>query len=175
MGHRRESERPYSIVVAKGGNPAGADSAAGREHDVAKDKNKKKDKKKRSKDAAARGAKLGKRLKNIAENPLAAEIVAAALVATAAALKEPGKARQLAAQAGDELETLAKQGAERGNAMWQLALDIGRRSLESLTGEARRPKAKKTSTEAPRATAAPKRGKAAAPPATRRARTSPAK
>lgn len=175
MGHRRESERPYSIVVAKGGNPAGADSAAGREHDVAKDKNKKKDKKKRSKDAAARGAKLGKRLKNIAENPLAAEIVAAALVATAAALKEPGKARQLAAQAGDELETLAKQGAERGNAMWQLALDIGRRSLESLTGEARQPKAKKTSTEAPRATAAPKRGKAAAPPATRRARTSPAK
>ena len=66
---------------------------------------------------------------------------------------------------------MAKQGAERGNAMWQLALDIGRRSLESLSGDGNAPKAKTTrkAKAAPKAKttrkakAAPKARKAAAP------------
>ena len=137
------------------------------EQDVAKDK--KKAKKKGAKSDVA--AKAAKRLKAMTSNPMVADIVAAALVGAAAALKDAKKARQLAAHAGDELETLAKQGAERGSAMWQLALDIGRRSLESLSGDGNAPKAKTTrkAKAAPKAKttrkakAAPKARKAAAP------------
>ena len=106
---------------------------------MAKDKNKKKTKKRAKGDVAAKAAK---RLRAMTTNPMVADIVASALVGAAAALKDAKKARQLAAHAGDELETLAKQGAERGNAMWELALDIGRRSLESLAGDEKPGKAK---------------------------------
>lgn len=132
-------------------------------------KDKKKAKKKGAKSDVA--AKAAKRLKAMTSNPMVADIVAAALVGAAAALKDAKKARQLAAHAGDELETLAKQGAERGSAMWQLALDIGRRSLELLSGDGNAPKAKTTrkAKAAPKAKttrkakAAPKARKAAAP------------
>ena len=135
---------------------------------MAKDKKKKAGKKGAKSDVAAKAAK---RLKAITSNPLVADIVASALVGAAAALKDAKKARQLAAHAGDELETLAKAGAERGNAMWQLALDIGRRSLESLSSDGNAPKANTTrkARAAPKAKttrkakAAPKARKAAAP------------
>jgi hypothetical protein len=99
---------------------------------MSKDKKKKKDKK---------GGKAGKggttkTLKALAQNPLVADVVAAALVATSAALKDSKKAQRLAAEAGDELEALAKKGAEQGKAMWQLALQIGRRALDELTEDA---------------------------------------
>lgn len=145
---------------------------------MAKDKSKKKAKKRVKSDVAAKAAK---RLKAMTTNPMVADIVASALVGAAAALKDAKKARQLAAHAGDELETLARQGAERGNAMWQLALDIGRRSLESLArdekpGKAKTaakakkaaPKAKKAAPKAkvaPKAKTAPKARKRAAPKA----------
>lgn len=116
---------------------------------MAKAKNKKKDKQ-RAKIGGA--GKAAKRLKAISSNPMVADIVAAALVGAAAALKDAKTARKLAAHAGEEIESLARQGAERGNAMWQLALDIGRRSLESLTGDDKAPKAKRAS----KAKAAPK-------------------
>jgi hypothetical protein len=151
---------------------------------VAKDKQKKKAKKRAKEDLAAKAAK---RLKAMSSNPMVADIVASALVGAAAALKDAKKARQLAAHAGDELESLAKQGAERGNAMWQLALDIGRRSLESLSGDDKpgkakaAPKAKKAAPKAKKAApktkavakakAAPKARKRAAP----KARARPAK
>ena len=98
---------------------------------MAKDKKKKKDKKggKAGKNSAA------KTLKALAQNPLVADVVAAALVATSAALKDSKKAQRLASEAGDELEALAKKGAEQGKAMWQLALLIGRRALDELTAE----------------------------------------
>lgn len=73
-----------------------------------------------------------KKVKEWTENPMVAHVVAAALVATASALKDSKKAQRLAAEAGDELEKLSKKGAERGNALWQMALEIGRRSLEEL-------------------------------------------
>ena len=108
----------------------------------AKDKGDKKGKKKGRDAAPAAGrrsiAKAAKGLKAVADNPLAADIVAAALVATAAALRDSNKARQLAAQAGSELNELAKSGSKRGEALWQLALDVGRRALEELSGNDRR-------------------------------------
>ena len=74
-------------------------------------------------------------LKALARNPLVADVVAAALVATASALKDSKRARALASEAGDELSKLSKAGTEAGNALWEMALQIGRRSLEALTDE----------------------------------------
>jgi hypothetical protein len=105
----------------------------GRGFDVAKDKKKKKQGKKSSVGGNAAG-KAAKSLKSLSQNPLVAEVVAAALVATAAALKDPKKARQLAEQAGDELTALAKEGSERGNALWRLALEVGRQTRDMLAG-----------------------------------------
>jgi hypothetical protein len=91
---------------------------------MAKDKSKKKDKK-----SAKRS---GSTLKALAANPMVADIVAAALVATAAALKDSKRARALASDAGDELARLSKTGAKSGEALWDMALQIGRRSLEAM-------------------------------------------
>jgi len=100
---------------------------------VPKDK-KKKDKKDKRKGKNGR-SKAVKRLKTLAENPLVADVVAAALVGMASALKDSDKARRLANKAGDQLNALAKTKAKKGNAMWDLALDVGRRSLDTLAEE----------------------------------------
>ncbi|HVM37975.1 MAG TPA: hypothetical protein VM265_06285 [Sphingomicrobium sp.] len=72
---------------------------------------------------------------DLASNPAVAEVVAATLVAAAAALRNPQKARALAASAREELTEAGKAGAEQGGALWQLALDVARRSLDSLGNE----------------------------------------
>jgi hypothetical protein len=104
---------------------------------VSKDKDKKKKKDKKEKKNKGNGSigSATQSLKAIAENPLVADVVAAALVATASALKDSNKARQLASDAGDELGDLAKGSADKGSAMWQLALDVGRRALEAIADE----------------------------------------
>jgi hypothetical protein len=79
---------------------------------------------------AVRGAKA--KAKELASNPAVAEIVAASLVAAAAAIKNPKKARAMASSVGDQLETASKEAVDRGNAFWQLAIDIARRSIEAL-------------------------------------------
>jgi hypothetical protein len=99
---------------------------------MAKDKKKNKDKKAKS---AGLATKAGKSLKAIGKNPLVADVVAAALVATIAALKNPKKAQQLAANAGDEISKLSKKGAKQGSALWEMALQIGRESLEALSSD----------------------------------------
>ena len=81
----------------------------------------------------------------MANNRLVADIVAAALVATASALKDSKKAKALAASAGEELENLAKEGAERGNAMWKLALEVGRRAIDTIAGDEAKPATKSKS------------------------------
>lgn len=117
---------------------------------MAKDKKKKKDKKS-SKAGSAGG--LADSFKTLSQNPVVADIVAAALVATASALKDSDKARKLASEAGDELTKLSKAGAEKGNALWEMALQIGRRSLEALSADESpkrskpKPAAKKRSTK----------------------------
>ena len=123
------------------------------------------DKKKKKKDKkAGKVALSAKRLQSFAENPMVANIVASALVATAAAIKDPAKARKLAAQTGDQLTDLAKDGVDRGNAMWQLALDVGRRALEEF-GVTGSPKvARKAAAKPARTTASKPARKTAAKP-----------
>jgi hypothetical protein len=97
-----------------------------------------KEKKKKDKKGAkpARVAKKAtKKLKKLSANPIVAYVVAAALVGMASALKDSDKARRLANDAGDQLTDLSKKSAKHGNAMWELALDIGRRALETIASE----------------------------------------
>jgi hypothetical protein len=142
---------------------------------VAKDKKNKKTKKGKG---AGLAVKAGKGLKAMSKSPLVADVVAAALVATVAALRNPKKAQQLAVSAGDELTKLSKAGAKQGSALWEMALQIGRESLEALSSDSpvaavkAKPRARKT---AARRTAA--RRPAARKPAARKtaARASAAK
>lgn len=115
-----------------------------------KDKKKKPDdkkgKKKVNRAATAKAPKKAARtLQALTENPIVADVVAAALIGMAAALKDSDKARKMASEAGDQLGRLSKARAKQGNAMWDFALDIGRRTLEALAAEERaRIKAGKT-------------------------------
>lgn len=76
----------------------------------------------------------------LSDNPIVLEVVAAALVASAAALRDPAKARALAAAAANELETVAEGAAGRAGALWQLALDIARKSLDAIGADLPAPK-----------------------------------
>jgi hypothetical protein len=96
-------------------------------------KNKKKKNESKRDNAKSAGAKVSKRLREISRNPLVADVVVATLVSAASALRDSKKAHQLAANAGDELQKFAQEGAERGNALWQLALDVGRKTVAALS------------------------------------------
>lgn len=96
-------------------------------------------------------------LKAAADHPLVAEVVAAALVGAAAALKNPDKAKALAASAADELKAASRDSGTKGGALWTLALDIARRSVSSLK-EDKPPKAEKPP-KPPKAPKAPKPAK----------------
>jgi len=101
-----------------------------------KDKKDKKDKRKHNGTSLSKASKKAtKSLQAITHNPLVADVVAAALVAMASALKDSEKAKRLASDAGDQLNALSKKTANQGNVMWDLALDIGRRTLETLASE----------------------------------------
>lgn len=94
---------------------------------------KKKDKKKGNGAVLAKAPKkAAKSLKQLSQNPLVADVVAAALIGMAAALKDSDKARKMATDASDELGAMSKKGAKQSGAMWDLALDIGKRTLEAL-------------------------------------------
>lgn len=125
--------RHTSDVNAQKGKPVPKDKQKKTKKD-GKDK-KKHDKKVASTPLAKTPKKAAKSLQAISENPLVAQVVAAALVAMASALKDSDKARRLASDAGDQLNALSKASAKQGNAMWDLALEIGRRTAEALTGE----------------------------------------
>jgi hypothetical protein len=102
---------------------------------VSKDKKKKDGKKGKKANGGLVSGKTAKSLKALSQNPLVADVVAAALVSMAAALKDSDKARRLASDAGDQLDALSKKSSKQGGAMWDLALDVGRRTLETLAGE----------------------------------------
>ena len=115
---------------------------------MAKDKDKKKKKKgkkggKGSDSISAASAAVTQRLKAISQNPRVAELVAATLVAAAGALRDTKRAQKLAANAEVELRDLARSGSKRGSELWQLALDVGRRSLEAVSGDEAKPKPRK--------------------------------
>ena len=106
---------------------------------MSKDKKKKKDKKHDKKGNGSVVAKAPKKaaagLHAITQNPLVADVVAAALISMAAALKDSDKAKRIASDAGDQLGDISDKTAKHGGAMWDLALTIGRRTLETLAGE----------------------------------------
>jgi hypothetical protein len=83
---------------------------------------------------AAKVQKVVKGAKKIAQNPMATEVVAATLVAAAAALRNPKKAQALALEAADDLKKAAKSGVD-GGALWQLALDVARKSIDQIGKE----------------------------------------
>ena len=91
---------------------------------------------------AAKVQKVVKGAKKIAKNPMATEVVAATLVAAAAALRNPKKAQALAVEAADDLKKAAKSGID-GGALWQLALDVARKSIDEIGKETGAKKAKK--------------------------------
>jgi hypothetical protein len=91
---------------------------------------------------AAKVQKVVKGAKKLAQNPMTTEVVAATLVAAAAALRDPKKAKALALSAADDLKKAAKSGAD-GGALWKLALDIARRSIDTVGKEDGGKKAKK--------------------------------
>ena len=105
---------------------------------MAKDKKKAKGKKAKANKVEKKFRKATEKAAKLAANPIVAEIVAAALVAAAAAVKNPQKARSVAKAAGDELSGAAKSATKQGGAFWQLAVDIARRSVDSLAEEGRK-------------------------------------
>ena len=90
------------------------------------------------------------RAKDLASNPAVAEIVAASLVAAAAAIRNPKKARDMASAVGDQLETASKQSIDRGNNFWQMAIDIARRSIDALGAEPPAAKSKSRAKKKPK-------------------------
>ena len=90
----------------------------------------------------AKVRKVVKGAKKLAQNPMTTEVVAATLVAAAAALRNPKKAQALALEAADDLKKAAKSGLD-GGALWQLALDVARRSIDEIGKEGAGGKAKK--------------------------------
>ena len=143
----------------------------------------KKDKKKAAKkaDKKLKGAAKAKTVARkaadaVAAHPAVAEVVAAALVGAAAALKNPRKARALAESAGDSLEKLGKEAAGKGSALWSLALEVGRRSLETLDLAPEKKAEKLARSAAPKRPAAPRKPPAKKVPARKpAARKAPAK
>ena len=93
---------------------------------------------------AGKIAKVAKGAKKLAKNPATAEVVAATLVAAAAALRNPKKAQALALEAADDIKKAAKSGVDSGEAMWKLALDVARRSIDALGPEKAAKKPKKS-------------------------------
>ena len=71
----------------------------------------------------------------IASNPAVTEVVAATLVAAAAALRDPKKARELALSAADEIKAATKGGQGRGAVLWQMALDVAKRSIDTANAD----------------------------------------
>ena len=84
---------------------------------------------------SATTTKIKEKVTKLASNPVVAEVVAATLVAAAAAIKDPKKARAMAVAAADELEAAAKGANDRSNVLWQLAMDVARSSVDAFTSQ----------------------------------------
>lgn len=98
-----------------------------------------KDKKKDKKTGGARMPKqlrkIGKQAMKLADNPVVSEVVAAALLSAAAALRENDGARRKAVKAGkvalDAAEGLTRDSGKTGDKLRKLALDLARRTLDN--------------------------------------------
>ena len=110
---------------------------------MAKDKKKAKGKKAKSSKVEKKFRKATEKAAKLAANPIVAEIASAALLAAAAAVRNPDKARSVAKAAGDELSAAARNATRQGGAFWALAIDIARRSVDQLAEEGSKKPAKK--------------------------------
>ena len=84
------------------------------------------------------GPKGREAARKVAKNPMTTEVVAATLVAAAAALRVRKRRRRLPV-GGRRPQEAAKTGVD-GGALWQLALDVARRSIDAIGKEDRRGK-----------------------------------
>ena len=79
--------------------------------------------------------KAGKAALKLAEQPVVSEAVAAALLAAAAALRDPPAtkrgAKAAGEAAGDAAEGAGKQAGVLGDALKAIAIDVARRTVES--------------------------------------------
>ena len=125
-------------------------------------KDKKKDKKAGGVKVPKQLRKIGKKAMKLADNPVVSEVVAAALLSAAAALRENDGARRKAVKAGkvalDAAEGLTRDTGKTGNSLRKLALDLARRTLDTWD----RPDS--PSAAAPRPPRAPKPPKPSRPP-----------
>lgn len=85
---------------------------------------------KKKKESKSTVTKMAADAGKIAAGVVIEEIVAATLVAAAAALRDPKRARAMASAAGKELKALTGEAAKEGSALWRLALEIAGRSLD---------------------------------------------
>jgi hypothetical protein len=99
---------------------------------MAKDKNK--EKKAGGVKLPKKLRKIGKKAMKLADNPVVSEVVAAALLSAAAALRENDGARRKAVKAGtvalDAAERLSRDSGKIGDSLRKLALDLARRTLD---------------------------------------------
>ena len=79
--------------------------------------------------------KIGKKAMKLADNPVVSEVVAAALLSAAAALRENEGARRRAVKAGtvalDAAESMTKDSGKVGDSLRKLALDLARKTLDN--------------------------------------------
>lgn len=80
-----------------------------------------------------KSAKTKTKIKSAAQSPVVAEVVAATLVAAAAALRDPKRARAMATEVADDLREATKQAEAKAGVFWQMALDIARKSVDAMT------------------------------------------
>jgi hypothetical protein len=123
----------------------------------ARKREKKNKKNKKNKKAPGLAAKVAMSAGKLAAGVVIEEIVAATLVAAAAAIRDPKKARAMAAAAGSELKALTNEATKEGSALWKLALDVAGQSLQAIdaTSKAKSaPAAKPSRSRVPRKLAA---------------------
>ena len=112
---------------------------------MAKDKKKKKDKAGKSRDLAAkrrRSASASKTWRTIGWSPTSSLQRWSRQPPRSRTRRRRRPSRRAPAI---ELEHLAKEGAERGNAMWKLALEVGRRAIDTIAGDEAKPATKSKS------------------------------
>ena len=106
----------------------------GEESAMAKDKKGKKDKKSGVK-IPKKLRKAGKEALKLAGKPVVSEVVAAALLSAAAALRENQGVRRAAAKAGsgalDAAEKAGKESGKIGDSLRKLAIDLARQTLDN--------------------------------------------
>jgi len=111
-------------------------------------------KNKKNKKAPGLAAKVAMSAGKLAAGVVIEEIVAATLVAAAAAIRDPKKARAMAAAAGSELKALTNEATKEGSALWKLALDVAGQSLQAIDATS---KAKSASAAKPSRTRVPRK------------------